>query len=106
MKNITNLLLAVLVILVAAGIFKNHSLDLNVTEHRNNTITISGKAEKEVVPDTALITFSINEYKKTQAEAADIVNKKTKKIVEALEDLDVDEKDIKTKRYSIYPEYY
>jgi uncharacterized protein YggE len=105
MKNITNLLLAALVVLVAVGIFKNHSLDLNVSEHKNNTITISGKAEKEVVPDTARISFAVNEYNKKQEAAADKVNKKVKKILEAVKDLDIDEKDIKTQRYSVYPEY-
>jgi uncharacterized protein YggE len=105
MKNITNILLVALIVLVAIGIFKNHSLDLNISEHKNNIITVSGKAEKEVVPDTAKISFSINEYKKSQSDAANIVNKKTKTIITALEDLGVDKKDIKTKNYSIYPEY-
>ena len=105
MKNITNLLLAALVVLVAVGIFKNHSLDLNVSEHKNNTITISGKAEKEVVPDTAKISFAVNEYNQKQEVAADKVNKKVKKILSAVKDLDIDEKDIKTQRYSVYPEY-
>ena len=76
MKNITNLLLIALVVLVAVGIFKNHSLNLNVSEHKNNTITISGKAEKEVTPDTAKITFAVNEYHKKQDIAADRINKK------------------------------
>ena len=105
MKNITNLLLAALVVLVAIGIFKNHSLDLNVSEHKNNTVTISGKAEKEVVPDTARISFAVNEYNKKQNIAADRVNKKVKKILSAVKDLDIDEKDIKTQNYTIHPEY-
>ena len=104
-KNITNILLAILVVLIAWGITKNHSLDLNLSEHKNNTITITGKAEKELVPNIAKISFSVNEYKRSQKEAADIVNKKTKKIIEALKDLGIEEKDIKTRNYSIYPEY-
>ncbi len=105
MNKITNIILAILVVLVGYGIFKNHSLDLNISEHKNNTITITGKEEKKLVPDTAKISFSVNEYRKNQKEAAKIVNTKTKKIIEALKDLDIDEKDIKTRNYSVYPEY-
>ena len=105
MNKITNIFLAILVVLVGYGIFKNHSLDLNISEHKYNTITVAGKAEKKLVPDTAKISFSVNEYRKNQKEAAKIVNKKTKKIIEALKDLGIDEKDIKTRNYSVYPEY-
>ena len=105
MKNITNILLIALVVLAAIGILKNHSLDLNISEHKNNNITISGKAEKTIVPDTAKISFAVNEYNKNQKTAADKVNKKIKNIIETLENLDIENKDIKTQRYSIYPNY-
>lgn len=105
MNKTTNIVLGLLVLVMLFGILKNYSLDLNVSEHKSNTITITGKAEKDVAPDTARISFSINEYKKTQKEAANIVNQKTKDVVSALKKLDIEEKDIKTKNYSVYPQY-
>lgn len=107
MKNTTNILLGILAIILIFGIysFKNINLDLNVSEHKNNTITLTGKSEKDIAPDTAKISFSVNEYNKSQKKAADTVNRKTKNIINALKDLDIEEKDIKTQRYSVYPEY-
>ena len=107
MKNTTNILLGILAFILIFGIYslKNINLDLNVSEHRNNTITLTGKSEKDIVPDTAKISFSVNEYNKSQKKAAGTVNEKTKNIIDALEDLDVEKKDIKTKNYSVYPEY-
>jgi len=103
----TNILILVLILVLGIGFYslKNINIDLSVSEHKNNTISVSGKAEKNVVPDTARISFSVNEYHKKQNEAADIVNKKVKKIIKALKEIGLDEKDIKTERYSIYPEY-
>ena len=104
-NKITNIILALLVLVVAYGVFKNHSLDLNLSEHKNNIITISGKAEKEVVPDTAKISFAVNEYDKNQKKASDKVTKKINSMIDMLEDLDIDDKNIKTQNISIYPEY-
>ena len=103
--NLNQILLLVIVILLAIFVLGRHSLNISISENNNNTISISGKAEKKVVPDRARISFSINEYRKSQKEAADIVNKKTKKIISALKDLGISEKDIKTKNYSVYPQY-
>lgn len=106
MKNkITNILLIGLILVLIFAVTKDYVFDLNLSTQKENIVTITGKAEKDVAPDTARITFSINEYKKTQKEAANIVNQKTKDIVDALEELDIDKKDIKTKNYSVYPQY-
>jgi uncharacterized protein YggE len=97
----------ILLLTIIIGVLNFKEINLNIDNNtiKNNTITVSGIAEKKVSPDTAKISFSINEYSKNQKEAADTVNKKTKSIVEAIKDLEVEEKNIKTKNYSIYPEY-
>ncbi len=103
--NLNQILLLAVVIILALMAFGKHSLNLNISEHKNNTIIVSGKAEKFVSPDSARISFSINEYSKKQEVGADIVNKKVKRIISSLKDLGIEEKYIKTKNYSVYPQY-
>ena len=106
-KTITNILLAAVVVILGFGLFQTHTLkmDLDVSEQNNNTITVSGRAEKNVVPDTAKISFYITKRGSDQKIIANYVNKKTKKVIEVLKDLDIDKKDIKTTNYSLTPEY-
>ncbi len=106
-KTITNILLTAAVVILGFGLFQTHTLkmDLDVSEQNNNTITVSGKAEKQVAPDTARISFYITKRGNDQKNIANYVNKKTKKVVEVLKDLDIDKKDIKTTTYSLTPEY-
>jgi uncharacterized protein YggE len=106
--KIMDALRGLLILVLIFSVLNFKSIDLNISSDtlpENNTITISGKSERQVVPDTARIYFSINEYKKDQKIAADIVNKKTKKIIEVIRKIGIEEKDIKTKNYSVYPQY-
>ncbi|MCK5588690.1 MAG: SIMPL domain-containing protein [Candidatus Pacebacteria bacterium] len=107
-KIITNLLLGLLVLVLAFGILKTSykvQMDLDVSEQNNNTITVSGKAERQVVPDTSRISFYVTKKSIDQKEAANYVNKKTKEVVNILKELKIEEKDIKTTNYSLQPEY-
>jgi len=106
-KTITNILLAIGVLILGIGMFQTHALkmDLDVSEQNNNTIVVSGKAEKQVSPDTARISFYVTKRGPDQKEIANYVNKKTKKVIGVLKDLGIDKKDIKTTNYSLQPEY-
>jgi uncharacterized protein YggE len=104
--NTIEILKGLLILVVIVILVKFNSLDLNIATKRNNTITISGKAEKEVSPDTARISFSITEYDLNGKIAADIVNSKTKQIIDFVKDLGVEEENIKTTNYSVKPQYY
>ncbi len=81
------------------------NVNLNVSEHQNNTIVVSGKAEKYISPDIANISFNVTKKSYNQKDAAEYVNKTTKKVIEKLKELGIEEKDIKTKNYSLRPEY-
>lgn len=70
-----------------------------------NTITVTGKSEKMVKPDIATITIGITEEAKTVATAQEKATTKINSAITAVKDLGVDEKDIKTTNYSIYPRY-
>jgi hypothetical protein len=70
-----------------------------------NTITVSGTGEVVVKPDIATISFGVSaenlDVAKAQTESATKMNN----IIDFLNKNGVDEKDIKTTNYSIYPRY-
>ncbi len=70
-----------------------------------DTIVVSGKGELTVKPDIAELSFSVMEENMDVAKASDAVNTKITKIIESLKANGVDEKDIKTTGYNIYPRY-
>jgi len=72
----------------------------------SNTITVSGEGEVFAVPDTAEFTFTINEEGETSAAVQKTATDKANEAVKALiEQGGIEEKDIKTIGYSIYPKY-
>ncbi len=70
-----------------------------------NTIAVNGYGEVFAVPDIGSFSFSVSADANTVADAQITVTKKTDAIVSALKDLKVDEKDIQTSDYSVYPKY-
>jgi uncharacterized protein YggE len=81
------------------------SLIDNKKDEQRNSIAVSGKGEVVVKPDLATVTFSINEENLDVAKAQDAVNTTMGKILASLKGNGVDEKDIKTTGYNIYPRY-
>lgn len=73
--------------------------------HPTNVISIEGKGEVISIPDLALFTFSVVERAKTVAEAQEAATKKINAALEYLDDQGVEEKDIKTTGYNVYPQY-
>lgn len=76
-----------------------------INDRAVNTITVSGKGEVVVVPDIATVSFGVTvenlDVSKAQTEASAKMNK----IIDFLKTKGIDEKDIKTTNYSIYPRY-
>ncbi|OGG63449.1 hypothetical protein A2766_03665 [Candidatus Kaiserbacteria bacterium RIFCSPHIGHO2_01_FULL_58_22] len=70
-----------------------------------NTITVSGEGEVFAVPDTATFSVTIQEEAKEVADAQEVATKKANDIMAYLKDEGVEEKDIKTTDYSVYPQY-
>jgi uncharacterized protein YggE len=70
-----------------------------------NTITVAGTGDVEKAPDTARISFSVQQESKVVADAQKTVTDKVDAITAALEKLGIDESDIKTDNYSSYPQY-
>jgi uncharacterized protein len=70
-----------------------------------NTITISGEGEVFAVPDIAEFSFSVVEERKVVKDAQDAAAEKINAIIAYLKDNGIEEKDIKTTNYSVYPRY-
>ena len=93
------LILSVLAITATAFVAKgNQSYD-------ENTISISGTGEVDSPADIATFSFTVKENAETADTAQKVISEKISKILEGLAAAGVDEKDIKTQSYTIYPKY-
>lgn len=73
--------------------------------YASSVISVNGKGEVLAKPDVASINYSIVESAKTAKEAQDKATEKSNKILSVLKYMGIEEKDIKTTNYSIYPKY-
>lgn len=98
------ILIAVWLITVIAGDIKTFSY-IGREFADKNIITVSGKGEMNVKPDSAVITMGKSKTAATVAEAQGKVTDLMNKAIKVLKDNGVEEKDIKTANYSIQPKY-
>lgn len=70
-----------------------------------NTISVSGEGEVFAVPDVAKFTFAVVDEKETAQEAQDISAGKVNAILAYLDEQGVEEKDIRTTSYNVFPQY-
>ena len=71
----------------------------------SNTITVTGEGKIDRAPDTAKVTFSVRNEAKDLKTAQDVVSTKVAQITDALKNLGIEEKYIKTDGYNSYPQY-
>jgi len=70
-----------------------------------NTISVSGDGEVFAVPDTATFSVTIQEEAEDVKAAQDVATTKGNDIIAYLKKEGIDEKDIQTTDYSVYPQY-
>jgi hypothetical protein len=70
-----------------------------------NTISVSGEGEVFAVPDIATFTFSVREEADDVATAQDAAAESSNSIIAFLKGEGIEEKDIKTTSYNVYPRY-
>lgn len=71
----------------------------------SNTISVSGYGESFGVADIATFTFTVMSEKSTVAAAQTEATTKINAITQYLKDSGIEEKDIQTTDYSVYPQY-
>ncbi len=70
-----------------------------------NTFTVSDSAEVFAKPDLGLITLSVKSEASTVESAMADNTKKMNAVLESLKDMGVEDKDLKTAAFNIYPRY-
>ncbi len=70
-----------------------------------NVVTVQGSGEVFAVPDIATFTFTVTEEKPAAKDAQEASAKKINAIIAYLKENGVDEKDIKTVGYNVFPRY-
>ena len=75
------------------------------TAATTNTISFNGEGKVFAVPDVAVVSFSIVTEAATSKTAQDANSGKSKKVVDFLRGQGIEDKDIKTTGYNIYPQY-
>ena len=103
------------VIILLVGIFlATFLLAKSITEfgfnsqsetYPSRTISVSGTGEVVAVPDVAVFTFEVREKGETVESAQNIATEKINNIKDLLDRSGVEEDDIKTTSYNVYPNY-
>jgi len=70
-----------------------------------NTIVVSGEGEVFAVPDIATFSLSVIEEAKEVEDAQTEATRKANEIIAYLKSVGVEERDIKTTNYNVYPRY-
>ena len=70
-----------------------------------NTISVSGEGESVATPDSATISFTVQESATSVALAQTAATKRTNDALEAIKSLGIVEKDLKTIGYTVSPKY-
>lgn len=77
----------------------------SVQTTKDNLFSTSGTGEATAIPNTAQISIGVTQTATTLSDAQSKLNANSKKLINSLKELGVDEKDIKTINYSISPNY-
>lgn len=102
--------IAIVVVLALLAIFLGVKIveginDFGRSENGTNSITVSGTGKASIVPDIAQISFTVQETASTVAAAQDSATKRTNNALAAVKELGIDDKDVKTTGYQVYPQY-
>jgi len=77
----------------------------STTQNAGQPFIVSGTGKVSVTPDIAKVSLGIEANGPILKRVQDDVNTKSKNLVSKLKSLDIDEKDIKTTQYYVYPNY-
>lgn len=99
---------ALLTAVIIGGVFYIAGKQLEIKGPLTNppVISVSADAKVSTPPDIAMMSFGVTSGRQTTAKAAtDLVNKNMQKIIAAVKELGVAEKDITTESFYLSPEY-
>jgi hypothetical protein len=101
---VTVFILALFLLSKTVGEMKSYKF-IGANPSSSGTITVSGKGEVVAKPDIAEISFTVSNEALIVSEAQDKSSKEMNTILAFLKKGGIEEKDIKTTGYNIYPRY-
>lgn len=96
--------LSVFIIVKIIGDFKNLP-NIGKEIYPQSTIMVSGSGETYAIPDIATFSFSVTEIGSTVKQAQEKADQKVNKALGAVRESGIEDKDIKTTGYNVYPKY-
>lgn len=100
-------ILGLIIVSVLSAVFLSVKTFKEIGKDQNgpgfNVVTVSGKGEVLAVPDIATINFTVKETSESVSSAQKLATEKINKITALLKEKGIEEKDIKTTSYNIYP---
>jgi uncharacterized protein YggE len=96
--------LAILSLYLFVGIV-NGVDDFGRGEPSTNVITVTGVGTAAAAPDIAQVSFTVQQTDSTVAAAQDAATKQTNDAIDAMKALGIDDKDVRTASYQVYPQY-
>ncbi len=88
-----------------AGINFNNLNHWQTPRPNNDTISISGEGKETAIPDIGVVALSVESRGKTVAEVQTDNTKKMNDILDYVKSLNIENKDIRTSQYNLYPIY-
>jgi len=76
-----------------------------ITQQKGEPLIVIEEGSAIAIPDVAKVSLGIEESGSNLKTVQDNINKKSKSLVSELKKLDIDDKNIKTTSYNVYPEY-
>jgi hypothetical protein len=70
-----------------------------------DTITVNGDGQATLAPDVARVSFTVENTAATVADAQEATTKQANAAIAYLKDQKIDDKDVRTLSYNIYPQY-
>lgn len=107
LKAVLTLLLVALIVYISVGICNQIKIGRYIGQDvvSRNTITVSGTGELYAKPDLAITSFTVKTEAKTVETALADNTKKMNAVIEAMKSAGIEEKDLKTTSFNIYPRY-
>lgn len=100
------LMLALMIFVVALTFNKIKEYRyIGMSDQYPHTIAISGEGKVVAIPDIAKLNLGVTTTKVSVADAQKENTDKMNKLIKVLKDLGIDDKDIQTTNYQIYPQY-
>ncbi len=97
----TILVISIVGFLILKTVYNFQTLPQNYPQE----IVVSGEGKVFIKPDVALVSLGVKTEEKKSVDAVNKNNEKMNAVIKAIKDLGVDEKDIKTSAYNLYPVY-